>query len=53
MPPHILVVDDEESIRYTFQHFLTEQGYTVSCAADYEEGIAAFLEKRPPDWRHR
>ena len=40
MPPHILVVDDEESIRYTFQHFLTEQGYTVSCAADCDEGIA-------------
>jgi two-component system response regulator HydG len=44
MPPHILVVDDEESIRYTFRHFLTEQGYTVSCAADYGEGIALLRE---------
>ena len=44
MPPHVLVVDDEESIRYTFRHFLTEQGYTVSCAADYGEGIALLRE---------
>jgi PAS domain S-box-containing protein len=45
MQPHILVVDDEESIRYTFQAFLSEEGYTVSSAADCEEGIALLREK--------
>ncbi len=45
MPPHILVVDDEESIRYTFRLFLSEQGYTVSAAADCDEGIALLREK--------
>jgi len=40
MPQHILVVDDEESIRFTFETFLSEEGYRVSSAADCEEGIA-------------
>ncbi len=45
MPPHILVVDDEESIRYTFKLFLSEEGYAVSGAADCDEGIALLREK--------
>ncbi|MEJ2282982.1 MAG: sigma 54-interacting transcriptional regulator [Desulfobacterales bacterium] len=45
MPPNILVVDDEESIRYTFDAFLSEEGYTVFSAADCEEGIALLREK--------
>jgi len=45
MKPHILVVDDEESIRYTFEAFLSEEGYTVSSAADCDEGIALLREK--------
>ena len=45
MQAHILVIDDEESIRYTFDIFLTEEGYTVSCAADYEEGFALLENK--------
>lgn len=45
MPPHILVVDDEESIRYTFNHFLSDEGYTVSGAADCDEAIALLREK--------
>ena len=45
MKPHILVVDDEESIRYTFEAFLSEEGYTVSSAADYDGGIALLREK--------
>jgi PAS domain S-box-containing protein len=40
MPPNILVVDDEESIRYTFKLFLSEESYAVSSAADCDEGIA-------------
>jgi DNA-binding response OmpR family regulator len=30
----ILVVDDEESIRFTFSHFLKEAGYDVVTASD-------------------
>jgi PAS domain S-box-containing protein len=45
MPTHILVVDDEESIRYTFELFLSDEGYTVSGAADCDEGIALLREK--------
>jgi len=35
----ILVIDDEESIRFTFNEFLTEEGYAVLCAATYDEAI--------------
>jgi two-component system response regulator HydG len=45
MPPNILIVDDEESIRYTFESFLSEEGYTVSTADDCDEGIALLREK--------
>src|SRR5210317_551835 len=45
MPKHVMVVDDEESIRYTFETFLTEKGYTVSSAADFDEGVALLREK--------
>jgi DNA-binding NtrC family response regulator len=40
MTKEILVVDDEESIRYTFNFFLSEEGYQVSCAENYDEGVA-------------
>jgi DNA-binding NtrC family response regulator len=36
----ILVIDDEESIRYTFANFLSEAGHAVSVARNYAEGIA-------------
>jgi two-component system response regulator HydG len=45
MPPRILVVDDEESIRFTFKLFLSEEGYAVSVAADCDGGIAMLREK--------
>lgn len=31
----ILIVDDEEGIRFTFENFLTEKGYEVKTAVDY------------------
>ena len=40
MESQILVVDDEESIRYTFNEFLSEQGYAVTCAASYDEAAS-------------
>ena len=46
MQPHILIVDDEESIRYTFESFLAEEGYTVFSAADCDQGVALPRPKR-------
>jgi len=45
MQLHVLVVDDEESIRYTFEAFLSEEGHTVFTAASSDEGIALLKEK--------
>lgn len=44
MSKNILIVDDEESIRFTFEDFLTEDGYTVSTAASYDEAIDLLKE---------
>ena len=35
----ILVVDDEESIRFTFRSFLDDEGFTVSTAANYNDAM--------------
>lgn len=39
MKSKILVVDDEESIRFTFNIFLIEADYDVDTAANYEEAV--------------
>ena len=39
MKDNILIVDDEESIRFTFQDFLEEAGYTVASAQNYLEAV--------------
>ncbi|MDO3378716.1 sigma-54 dependent transcriptional regulator [Geoalkalibacter halelectricus] len=39
MSQHILIVDDEESIRYTFSRFLLAPGRTVEVAHSYEEAL--------------
>ena len=44
MNAEILVVDDEESIRYTFNVFLSEEGYTVTGAASYDEAASLMRE---------
>ncbi len=36
----ILIIDDEEGIRFTFAKFLTAEGYRVQTAADFAEGRA-------------
>ncbi len=36
----ILVVDDEESIRFTFETFLADDGYSVTTAANYDQAMA-------------
>jgi len=35
----ILVIDDEESIRFTFKSFLSNEGYEVLTAADYASAL--------------
>jgi PAS domain S-box-containing protein len=38
----VLVIDDEESIRLTFQKFLTAENYSVLLAHDYRSALAHF-----------
>ena len=40
----ILVVDDEESIRFTFDSFLSDEGHEVATAGDYDEAVGRLLE---------
>jgi len=44
MKPEILIVDDEESIRYTFSVFLSEKGYAVTTASNYDEATSLLQE---------
>lgn len=37
--PRIVVIDDEESIRYSFNTFLVNEGYQVWCAATLKKGL--------------
>ncbi|HLA47818.1 MAG TPA: sigma 54-interacting transcriptional regulator [Nitrospinota bacterium] len=41
----ILVIDDEESIRFTFENFLSKEGYEVVTARNYDEAISIISEK--------
>ena len=41
----ILVVDDEESIRFTFESFLSEEGYDVTTAINYNDALAVLDQK--------
>lgn len=40
----ILVIDDEESIRYTFESFLSDEGHAVSIAGNYKEAVRAVAD---------
>ena len=42
---NILVVDDEEGIRITFEFFLSNEGYDVSTAESYDECLVLLMEK--------
>lgn len=48
MSNRILVVDDEKSLRATFQAFLLNAGYEVETAASYQEALA-ILDQKPCD----
>jgi len=40
----ILVIDDEEGIRFTFRKFLSDQGYTVVTSENFEESLIRIRE---------
>lgn len=40
----ILIIDDEESIRFTFENFLSDEGYTVETAQNYDEALSKISE---------
>ncbi len=44
MKAKILIIDDEEGIRFTFDKFLTAENYEVSTAKDFDEAIACISE---------
>jgi len=44
MKQKILIVDDEKGLRYTFQCFLSEAGYDVTPACDYNEALKIISE---------
>ncbi len=44
MKARILVVDDEESIRYTFESFLQDEGHSVVAASGYGEAVERIVE---------
>jgi DNA-binding NtrC family response regulator len=39
MKANILILDDEESIRFSFHRFLTAEGHQVTTAASYSEAL--------------
>ena len=45
MGSKILVIDDEESIRYTFESFLLDEEYEVITARNYQEALSAIDTK--------
>lgn len=44
MKSRILVIDDEENIRFTFESFLLDEGYEVATAKDYDEALVKINE---------
>jgi two-component system, NtrC family, response regulator HydG len=44
MKANILVIDDEESIRFSFSRFLAAEGHNVITAKDYREALARMDE---------
>ncbi|MCA1746353.1 MAG: response regulator [Bacteroidales bacterium] len=46
MKANILIVDDEESIRFSFRRFLTAEGHHVTTAASYSEALEKMDERK-------
>ncbi|MCP4109545.1 MAG: response regulator [Desulfobacteraceae bacterium] len=47
MKEKILIIDDEEGIRFTFKAFLSDEGYTVFTAEDYHSALKTVSEEKP------
>ncbi len=47
MAEHILLIDDDESLRRVTEYNLISAGFSVVSAADGAEGLAAFSKKKP------
>ena len=47
MPPKILIIDDDSSLRRVLEYNLQQEGYDVCTAADGESGLRLFIEKSP------
>jgi len=45
MKANILILDDEESIRFSFHRFLTAEGHHVTTAASYSEALEKMDKK--------
>jgi DNA-binding response OmpR family regulator len=43
----LLVIDDDQVVRHALKQILEKAGYDVTCAADGEQGLAAFRQRRP------
>lgn len=41
MKPQVLIIDDEENIRFTLGHFLSAEGYQVTAAEDFDAALQA------------
>lgn len=46
MKANVLVIDDEESIRFSFHRFLAAEGHNVITAATYREAVARMDEMK-------
>ncbi len=44
MKARVLIVDDEEGIRFTFKKFLSKEGYDVAVAEDFNEAVGLISE---------
>ncbi len=47
MKPKILIVDDEENIRFAFETMLVDEGYDVITASDFDSAMACLSQKTP------
>jgi DNA-binding NtrC family response regulator len=47
MPPKILIIDDDSSLRRVLEYNLQQEGYDVLTAVDGESGLKLFTEKSP------
>ncbi|HJV35723.1 response regulator, partial [Geomonas sp.] len=47
MPPRILIIDDDSSLRRVLEYNLQQEGYSVFTAANGEDGLRLFAEKEP------